>query len=318
MKIFNPEIFQGSLKKKNYFEGWYFKNVSSDKKNIVAIIPGISLTQKPHAFIQYFNGSTRVYKYFKYSLSEFKASGRDFRITISKSSFSKDECRLDIDQSNDRIKGSLKYSDQRLFPKTIASPGIMGYFSFIPFMQTKHGVVSMDHNIQGSLLVNSQDIDFKNGRGYIEKDWGTSFPDDYLWLQCNNFEEKGISVLFSVAKIPWIGKYFIGFLGFILLPSGEVIRFATYNRAKIIHLKKEKEVLIIKIKIKNYLISFKVKIQDFTGLKSPKIGEMVGIIKESLNSEIDLSVIKDDKTLLESHGEIVGLEIHNKILDYFK
>ena len=32
-KIWKPEVFQGRGKKKDYFEGWYFKSVSQDEKN---------------------------------------------------------------------------------------------------------------------------------------------------------------------------------------------------------------------------------------------------------------------------------------------
>ncbi len=41
-KLLNPEIFQGQYKKKNYFEGWYYKLIDSSQNNVWAIIPGIS------------------------------------------------------------------------------------------------------------------------------------------------------------------------------------------------------------------------------------------------------------------------------------
>ena len=57
LKIYKPEIFQGNLKKNNYFEGWYFKHVSSDLEQVWSFIPGVSLTSHdPHAFIQVING----------------------------------------------------------------------------------------------------------------------------------------------------------------------------------------------------------------------------------------------------------------------
>jgi hypothetical protein len=53
----------------------------------------------------------------------------------------------------------------------------MGWYSFIPFMECKHGIVSANHKIKGKITVNNQIIDFDEGQGYIEKDWGTSFPE---------------------------------------------------------------------------------------------------------------------------------------------
>ena len=55
-------------------------------------------------------------------------------------------------------------------------PGVMGPFSFVPFMECYHGVVNIDHKISGSLMINNEEIDFTDGYGYIEKDWGKSFP----------------------------------------------------------------------------------------------------------------------------------------------
>ena len=58
-----PEVFQGRkyLKsKKNYFEGWYFKNTNS--KDGISFIPGISITNSiEKAFIQII---TNNYSYF--------------------------------------------------------------------------------------------------------------------------------------------------------------------------------------------------------------------------------------------------------------
>ena len=51
----------------------------------------------------------------------------------------------------------------------------MGPFSYLPLMECYHGILSMDHNISGSIDYNDQTIDFNEGRGYIEKDYGKSF-----------------------------------------------------------------------------------------------------------------------------------------------
>jgi len=74
-KIFNPDWFQGNGKKKNYFEGWYFKIVSKDGKHTWAFIPGISYGgNQNHSFIQVINGMTGETWYFKYEPSAFSFS----------------------------------------------------------------------------------------------------------------------------------------------------------------------------------------------------------------------------------------------------
>lgn len=42
--LWKPEIFQGRGKKKDYFEGWYFKLIDKIEKTAYSIIPGISLS----------------------------------------------------------------------------------------------------------------------------------------------------------------------------------------------------------------------------------------------------------------------------------
>lgn len=59
---------------------------------------------------------------------------------------------------------------------TVRSPGIMGWYAWVPTMECYHGVVSLDHAISGKLMIEDQAHDFNGGRGYIEKDWGKSFP----------------------------------------------------------------------------------------------------------------------------------------------
>ena len=63
--------------------------------------------------------------------------------------------------------------------------------------------------------VDGENINFENGRGYIEKDWGTSFPKKYCWIQCNNFASSEDSLFFSIAHIPFLGFEFMGFIGIL-------------------------------------------------------------------------------------------------------
>jgi tocopherol cyclase len=52
-------FFQGNLRAKRYFDGWYFKHVSADRSSIFALIPGISLSPRgSHSFGQLIYGST--------------------------------------------------------------------------------------------------------------------------------------------------------------------------------------------------------------------------------------------------------------------
>ena len=73
MKLFHPEVFQGNLKRNNYFEGWYLKHVSHDFRHVLSFIPGISLAKNDHhAFIQVLDGVSGQSWYTRYELSRFE------------------------------------------------------------------------------------------------------------------------------------------------------------------------------------------------------------------------------------------------------
>ena len=102
----------------------------------------------------------------------------------------------------------------------------MGWYAFIPFMECYHGVVSANHYTEGYANYKGQKINFNGGKGYIEKDRGISFPESWIWLQANTFADRDVSFFFSVAKIPWLGSSFPGFLCFVYI-NGNYYRFMT-------------------------------------------------------------------------------------------
>jgi tocopherol cyclase len=234
-KIFYPEIFQGGYKKKNYFEGWYYKIIDNKMENAFAVIPGVSYgksREDSHAFIQVLNSRKRKVSYFKYDISSFSYDKKRFGIEIGGSCFSDKEISLNIRDSDFSVNGKLSFKNAAAYPKTILHPGIMGPYSFVPFMECYHGIVNIHHNIIGNLNVCGNKIDFNGGYGYIEKDWGRSFPEAWIWLQSNHFSTGDVSVMFSTAKIPWFGRYFIGFISFIRIKD-KIHLFSTYTKAVI-------------------------------------------------------------------------------------
>jgi tocopherol cyclase len=46
----------------------------------------------------------------------------------------------------------------------------MGSFSFLPLMECRHGLISINHRIEGSFEQDGLKVDMERGRGIIEKD----------------------------------------------------------------------------------------------------------------------------------------------------
>ncbi len=318
MKLFTPEAFQGNLKKKIYFEGWYFKHVSSGGEHVFSFIPGISLTKKDqHAFIQFIDGVSGQTEYIRYPLSDFAFTPGKLEVRIGESLFSLEGIDLNIQSPDFTALGTIDYSEVVRYPSGFFSPGIMGWYSFVPFMECKHGIGSVLHRLKGSLKLNGASFDFPGGTGYIEKDWGTSFPESWIWLHCNTFDEPECSFTFSVAKIPWLGSFFIGHICFLYL-KGKFYIFATYNRSEITHIDFSGRTLDLEIKNRNYLLKVKAVQKKTSHLQAPDTGVMDRMIKESIDSGIELTLTDlKGEVLYEGTGNHAGMEVIEKILSYF-
>ncbi len=318
MRLFKPEVFQGSLKKKNYFEGWYFKQVTADLSDTIAIIPGVSIVKNdPHAFIQIMDGANGFTDYIKYPLEEFTWGKKEFSVKVGSSEFSRKGIILDIRSERTNLNGKVAFSNAVSYPKSLFAPGIMGWYSFVPLMECNHGVVSVSHDLSGNISLNNNIIDFDGGKGYIEKDWGVSFPEAWIWVQSNNFSGHDTSFMLSIAKIPWMGRFFIGLISFLYLDQ-KFYLFSTYNGSVFSDIQNNKDSLHIALLNKTHKLSIRIIKNSFCDLKAPVSGEMSRRIKESIDSEVHLQLFSNSgEPLYEGTGKNVGLEITEEIFKYF-
>ena len=319
--ILDPDSYHGFGKKGPFFEGWYFKLVNSTGNQRLTVIPGVYIGSKPedsHSFIQVMNGVNGKAYYIKYPFDHFRSDKKRFHTTIGSNEFSAKQIHLEIGNDEIHVEGDLTFNGLSPWPVTWLSPGIMGWFAWLPAMECYHGVVSLDHEIMGNLRINGGEIDYSYGRGYIEKDWGKSMPKAWIWAQCNHFNKPLTSLTLSVAVIPWGFATFNGFIVGLLI-DGTLYRFATYTGAAI-----EKKV----VSEKNVSLVFsdrKKRVEIFARrvgggqLKAPTIMQMDRRISETLSSEIDviLSVRKNGAwhKVFEDSGRYAGLEVVGDLKD---
>ncbi len=312
-KTWNPINFQGGNRKKNYFEGWYFKNVSANSNHIWSVIPGISIVnnQNKHVFIQFINGKTAETFYIEFPLSDFSYSQKEFSVTIAKNHFSLQGFSLDIDDKKTgfKAKGKVKFQNIHPLGSTLLNPGIMGWYSFVPFMECNHGLVSMDHELSGNLQIDNQEINFDGGKGYSEKDWGRSMPSAWIWMQSNHFDKAKTSCMLSVAKIPWLKSSFTGFLCVVLL-DGKIHRYATYTGAKLINITLKNDLVTIEIRDKKHLIKISALHSARGLLVAPLNGAMDRRIAESVDAKINLEICTlSGNEIFSGKGCTAGLEL---------
>ena len=154
--IRNPAVYHGRGEKAPFFEGWYFKLVDAGETHRYTIIPGVFIGGEPgasHTFVQTLDGVTGRTAYHRYPFEAFQAASDTFDIRIGPNRFRADEIILDIDRPEGQMRGTLPFAGLTPWPVTVSSPGIMGWYAYAPFMECYHGVLSFDHGIWGTLIV---------------------------------------------------------------------------------------------------------------------------------------------------------------------
>ena len=316
-RIWNPSGFQGAGITRRYFEGWYFKHVDAEKRTTIAVIPGVSYSddgKTNHAFVQVVPSHGEAH-YFAFPIDRFSVDpGSPFSIRIGENRFSRDGIVLDLHDADRHVTGELSYETWWPWPVTTLSPGIMGWYRFVPRMETYHGVLSMDHGLSGSLTVDGQRTDFSGGRGYVEKDWGRSFPSSWIWAQSNSFERTGVSVSLSVAKVPWMGGSFVGNIAGLLF-DGRLHRFATYTGAKPTAVETRPNEARVTLADKHEELEVHVPGCEALILKAPVLGAMESRAAESLGGtiEVTLRTLRGGRAgiAFQGTGTCAGIEVMN-------
>lgn len=306
--IKNPELFQGErilTKNKDYFEGWYFKN--TNKENGISFIPGINIEEnKPKAFVQVITNDTS--HFINYSINDFSYSHNPFIIKIGNNKFSKDGIHVDIKTEDTNIKGDIKYTNNKNIDTNFMNPNIMGPFSYVPFMECNHAILSMQNTVNGSININDKEMKFEDDMGYIEKDWGNSFPKTYIWCQGNNFETNNASFMLSIADVPFKMFKFRGIICVLVIGDKEY-KFTTYNNARLVEFDINENSLNISLKKGELYINLKSKFDKGQKLSAPVKGKMEKDIFESITSNITITLKQGDNIIFSDTSKNCGLEI---------
>ena len=268
-------FFRSTNRTGPYFEGWYLKH-QSRKGQTLALIPAFHIDRSGQrtASLQVISNSGAWW--LEYPGARFRFSRQPLQVQIGQSSFSSQGIDLHVEQAGLSLHGTLRYG-----PFTVLRSDIMGPFRFFAGMQCSHGVVSMGHSLQGTLVLNEETLDFSNGIGYIETDRGRSFPSVYLWTQCLWDEPERGSLMLATATIPLpVG----GFTGCIcsVFYCGHEYRLATYRGAKIVECSPSRAI----IRQGRYRLEVELLKERKHALRAPVEGRMKRTIHESLCAKV--------------------------------
>jgi len=282
-----------------YFEGWYYKHQTKETNmhKSLAVIPGRAAD---NSFVLVISDYKSYH--ISYPLSEYRK--HNGCLCVGSNTFSSTGVTLDIQRPELTLTGEIAYTN--LSP---INGDIMGPFRFFP-MECSHGIVSMNHSLDGIVMLNGEMQDFTGGKGYIESDSGRSFPSEYTWVHCNDFPQD-CSIMASVARIPFYGLKFWGCICMVWL-NGREYRLATYNGVKILRCGAG----VIELKRGKYSLSVTIDKSGGHKLPAPHNGSMSRFIKENLSCPAHFRFMEGDKCLFDGESECASYEYMIDNFDY--
>lgn len=300
------EIMLG-LDKENAFEGWFYKVDDVENDFMLSVIWGYSTFHKdPHAFLQITSSLTHETKYIRYPIEEMSYQTNPFIVKIGDNLLSKKKMTLSMKEPDFEISGEFRNGAFQEIKKSFLKPNIMGILTYLP-NECNHSITSMHHTVDGWVNINMNQMDIHQANGYIEKDWGTSFPSKYVWVQTNF--HNGDSIVFSNATVPVLGKNATGFF-LVLHYQGQEYRFSTVERSRMLAFEADDEQMYAKMKKGNLILELSAAPYNPVGLQSPKEGEMNTVIKESLDGELEVKLWKNKELIAKVKSERASMDLH--------
>ena len=229
-----------------------------------------------------------------------------------KNYFSLERVFLDFEHEHLNVKGEIITNNLNPWPVSLIERGCMGWYGYIPTMECFHGILSMNHTLNGHLDINKDRISFDHGKGYIEKDWGKNFPKDWVWAQSNSFNEPELSISASLATIPWKSYEFSGFIIGILY-KGELYKFTTYNFSKHVKISFDNDKLHWVIKKGKLTLELEIRKGSLSGLLyAPDRKDMIPKVNEYLDGNISFQLKDSNRILIDQSSNHAAVEIVGK------
>ncbi|HHS13920.1 MAG TPA: hypothetical protein ENN03_09170 [bacterium] len=285
--IYRPARYHGKSKRPPFFERWYYKIVDRHQKERVAVIPGIlKHSRESFAFIRIMDAVQGKTKTKSYPLHDCRAKSERFEMVVGASLFTDRLFSLNVSGIHD-IKGELMLRGIQPWPVRWYSPGAMGPFAFLPFMPRYHAVLSMDHELEGNLILGGREIDFTGGRGYVDKEWGRAFPEAWIRMQSNHFETAGTSFCALLTKTLWMRRPFRSLIA-ALLHEGKWVPFTTYQGGSVTDLRIYNDYVIMVLRQDSWDLEILAERSEDGGLMVPLQEAFTRLDQKCLNGEIRL------------------------------
>lgn len=274
--------FEGPGSRDAYFEGWYFK-FSLDQSTTISLIPSLhkkgGQTLGNLQWLLVKDGSIFT-RSVQFPAAEVSVRKSPFSLRLGPNLFTGTGIRIreaDMDVEAD-------FTELRPFARDIMGP-------FRPLhrqMPCSHGLLVT--NGLARLSIRSPHLSGAfTSRLYVEKDWGDTFPERYIWIHAD-FPGQNNSFFFSIARVEVGPAVFPGFIANLVL-DGTDHTFATWNMAQC-RVTGDPSDIRVSLAKRDMRLTLRIRPQQSVHLKSPVEGLMGSTIRESLAAPLQM-VIED-------------------------
>ena len=130
--------------------------------------------------------------------------------------------------------------------------------------------------------------------GYLEKNWGTAFPESYFWVHAVDPKNPAISLLFSRAKIVWLGKTYIKHVGYLYF-DGQQIELRALKNVTVSNSNISPENRSIQIRSAAAQLDLTLEYGRQVQFKGPKDGALSRMIHHQADAKVEVSLTYENR-----------------------
>ena len=282
LKKYRPSSLRGNFERNNYFEGWFQKVYSKQHNASFILIYGYATrnSNDQFGFLQVLiPNQTPEIVYFSKNEVSCDIEHHIFRLgnNILTTEL------IQINMQDLRIDLTLMNKPSRTFKNS------MGYTYYIPNLPCYHSVLNTIQKVKGEIQHKGVNYTLENEVGYLEKNWGTSFPEKYFWIHAVDPNNPGVSLLFSRAEILWLGRTFIKHVGYLCF-DGQQIDLRELKNFTLSNWNSSPENRIIQIRSMSAQLDISLESGCEVMFKGPKNGELSRVIRHQTDARIEVSL----------------------------
>ena len=184
-----------------------------------------------------------------------------------------------------------------------------GWLSYLPIFDPGWQITMAHGLATGWIEWENQRYQFSNAPAYSEKNWGTSFPQKWFWINCNSFDRQtdlAITAGGGIRQVLWWQES-VGLIG--IHYRGKFYEFAPWNSHISWQIKPWG-----KWQMQAFNNKYSVSLTGITNLpgtyvRTPTAKGLVLNCRDTTQGKLSLELKSQSKVMLKANSNLAGLEI---------